>query len=264
MAGAQDLQRRRRLGGRGLLAIAAGLLLFAGFTGLGVWQLYRLQWKLDLIARVDARVHAAPTAPPGPGAWSAVSKTADEYRRVRVSGAFENNRETLVQAVTDAGPGFWVMTPLRTDRGYEVLVNRGFTPTEEAAQASRRQGLVSGETTVTGLLRLSEPHGGFLRANQPAAGRWYSRDVAAIGEARGLPKLAPYFIDADATPNPGGWPRGGMTVIHFRNSHLAYALTWFGMAGMTALWGAWPLIEARRSRRRRTGATLSRLHGQPS
>jgi surfeit locus 1 family protein len=164
--------------------------------------------------------------------------------------------------VTEAGPGFWVITPLRTDAGYEVLVNRGFVPQEKAERASRRAGLPAGEATVTGLLRISEPHGGFLRANQPTAGRWYSRDVAAIARARGLSGIAPYFIDADATPNPGGWPVGGLTVVRFHNSHLAYALTWFGMAGMTALWGAWPLIEARRSRRRATGAGLVLVHGQ--
>jgi surfeit locus 1 family protein len=111
---------------------------------------------------------------------------------------------------------------------------------------------------------VSEPHGGFLRANQPPAGRWYSRDVDAIARARGLPQAAPYFIDADATPNSGGWPRGGLTVIRLRNSHLAYALTWFGLAGMTALWGAWPLVEAMRARRQREGANLAQVPTRPS
>jgi surfeit locus 1 family protein len=156
------------------------------------------------------------------------------------------------------------MAPLRTDGGYVVLVNRGFVPPEDAAPTARAAGSPAGETTVTGLLRISEPHGGFLRANRPAAGRWYSRDVAAIARARGLANAAPYFIDADATPNAGGWPKGGMTVIHFRNSHLAYAITWFGMAAMTALWGAWPLIERARSRRRSAGAGLRLVDGQPN
>jgi surfeit locus 1 family protein len=254
--------RHGRGSARRWAAVAAGVLLFAGFMGLGAWQLERLQWKLDLIARVDARIHATAVAPPRPGSWAQVSRTGDEYRRVRVRGRFDNSRETLVQAVTEAGPGFWVMTPLRTDAGYDVLVNRGFVPKDRADPATRRAGLPSGETTVTGLLRISEPHGGFLRANRPAQGRWYSRDTAAIAHARGLSEAAPYFIDADATPNPGGWPRGGLTVVSFRNSHLVYAFTWFGMAAMTALWGAWPLIEARRSRRRAKGADLALAQGQ--
>jgi surfeit locus 1 family protein len=250
--------------GKRALALLAGALLFTGFCGLGVWQLERLAWKRDLIARVEARVHAAPVAPPGPGAWAGLSAKGDEYRRVRLEGAFENDRETLVQAVTEKGPGFWVMTPFRADAGYEVLVNRGFVPTELKDPAARRAGDISGHTAVTGLLRISEPHGGFLRANQPAAGRWYSRDVAAIAAARGAAPAAPYFVDADATPNPGGWPLGGLTVVHFRNSHLSYALTWFSLAGMVVLWGAWPLLQAARAQRRPTGATPAPVHGPQS
>jgi surfeit locus 1 family protein len=94
---------------------------------------------------------------------------------------------------------------------------------------------VDGPVTVTGLLRVTEPRGGFLRANDPASGRWYSRDVAAIAEAKGLGgAVAPYFIDAGAAPNAGGLPVGGITVVDFRNAHLSYALTWFGLAALIA------------------------------
>lgn len=234
--------------GRRLIALAAAALAFAGLCALGVWQLERRAWKLDLIARVDARVHAAATAPPGPADWPAVSAARDEYRHVTVRGTFDNSKESLVQAVTELGPGYWVLTPLKTDQGFTVLVNRGFVPPEDKAPATRAAGEPPGEATVTGLIRMSEPHGGFLRANQPAAGRWYSRDVAAIAQAQRLGTVAPYFIDADATPNSGGWPRGGLTVIHFRNSHLSYALTWFGLALMVLVWAAWAMLDRRRRR----------------
>jgi surfeit locus 1 family protein len=131
--------------------------------------------------------------------------------------------------VTDFGPGWWVITPLRTPGG-TVLVNRGFVPPERRASGTRRLGSPSGSAVVTGLLRTSEPGGGFLRRNDPAANRWYSRDVAAIARARGLSGVAPFFVDADATPNPGGYPVGGLTVVAFRNTHLVYALTWFALA----------------------------------
>lgn len=86
---------------------------------------------------------------------------------------------------------------------------------------------------MTGLLRLSEPGGAFLRANDPAGDRWFSRDVAAIAAAKGLANVKLYFIDADATPNMGGLPIGGLTVVTFRNSHLVYALTWYALAIMS-------------------------------
>jgi surfeit locus 1 family protein len=89
---------------------------------------------------------------------------------------------------------------------------------------------------LTGLLRVTEPRGAFLRHNDPAADRWYSRDVAAIAAARGIPKVAPYFIDADRSADPAALPVGGLTIIAFPNNHLLYALTWFGLAAMLAGW----------------------------
>ena len=222
-------------------------MLFATFVALGVWQVQRLAWKTELIAQVDARVHAAPVPAPGPEAWPTVSRERDQYRRVMVRGVFLHDRETRVQAVTDLGAGAWVMTPMRTNRGFTVLVNRGFVPPERRDPATRAAGQATGPQTVVGLVRLSEPGGGFLRRNDPNTDRWFSRDVDAIAEARGLSDVAPYFIDADVTANPGGWPRGGLTVIRFANSHLVYALTWFGMAALTLV-GLWVFVRERRRR----------------
>lgn len=228
--GGQKPARRRRLP---LVFTACLLLLAAAFAVLGTWQVQRLFWKLDLIARVDARVNGAPAAPPAPSQWPSVSAERDEYRRVTVSGIFLHDREVLVQAVTERGAGFWVVTPLRLADGTTVLVNRGFVPPDRRDPAARPQGQRPGPVRITGLLRMTEPRGAFLRSNDPAAGRWYSRDVAAIAAAVRLDNVAPYFVDADQTANPGGLPVGGMTVVRFRNSHLVYALTWYVLAAMS-------------------------------
>ena len=211
-----------------LLCLLSALL----FTALGIWQVERRAWKLDLIARVDARV-AAPVQPaPARSAWAKINAHDDEYRHVRASGFLLNNRETLVEALTERGAGFWIVTPMQTPNG-TILVNRGFVPTERSAIAARPGGQLTGPVTVTGLLRITEPRGRVLRPNRPSENRWYSRDVAAIARARGLSNAAPFFIDADAKPNPGGYPIGGMTVVTFRNMHLIYALTWFALAALS-------------------------------
>ncbi len=200
----------------GMLWVAA----IVGLLWLGTWQVHRRVWKLDLIARVDARIHAAPLAAP------AGATKDDEYRRIAATGSFVAGKDSFVQAVTDRGPGWWVMTPLRISGGTTILINRGYVP-------DRRAVPTPGSVRITGLLRLTEPGGGFLRRNDPAGDHWYSRDVKAIAARRGLGKVAPYFIDAD-TVNAPGQPIGGLTVIAFPNNHLVYAITWYVLAVMAA------------------------------
>jgi surfeit locus 1 family protein len=215
--------RARLIGG--VLALAAIL----GLVALGVWQIERRAWKLALIQQVERRLAAAPVPAPGPDAWGRIGGDT-AYTRVAVRGRFVPGRDAYVQAVTDLGGGYWLVTPLRTDAGWTVLVNRGFVPTD-------RRGAIAppsdAPVTVSGLLRLTEPGGGFLRRNDPAQNRWFSRDVQAIATRQGLTNVAPYFIDADRSGD--GWPRGGLTVVRFTNNHLVYALTWFGLAALVVV-----------------------------
>jgi len=192
----------RGLGTRVFLAILAAVL-FAGFCSLGTWQVQRRAWKLDLIERVEQRVHAPAAPAPGPAAWPFVNARSDEYRHVRVRGHYLYDAQTLVQASTELGSGYWVMTPLRREDGTIVMINRGFVPSKARSAVAPAPATADGINEVSGLLRLSEPKGGFLRDNDPAAHRWYSRDVQALARAHSLARVAPYFIDAAAVPGAG-------------------------------------------------------------
>ncbi|RVD53824.1 MAG: SURF1 family protein [Mesorhizobium sp.] len=231
-----------------LVLVLLGLLGVLVFVGLGIWQLERRVWKLDLIARVDQRIHAPVVDAPGPESWNGITAAGYEYSHVRLAGRYLGGANTLVQAVTELGGGYWVLTPMRTDRGFVVLVNRGFIPLERKAEFERERGGPTAPAVIDGLLRMSEPGGGFLRKNDTTGNRWYSRDVAAIATAHGLTSnVAPYFVDAEAS-RMEGWPRGGLTVVTFRNSHLVYALTWFALAAMLAIALARPMIGHGRRR----------------
>jgi len=225
------------------------LLLVIAFVALGTWQVERRIWKHDLIARVDARVHAAATAAPTASEFAALLPRDAEYRHVTVTGRFLHDRESLVYAATELGAGYWVITPLQVADGTVVLVNRGFVPTERRAPQTRLEGQGSGEATVTGLLRLDEPRGSVLRNNVPAEDRWYSRDVAAIAASHQLAGVRPYFIDADDTANPGGLPVGGLTRIIFPDNHLVYAITWYSLAILLAGGLAYAVRSEIRARR---------------
>ena len=254
------------------------LILFASFVALGTWQVHRRTWKLDLIARVEQRVHAPAVPAPTASEWPEVTAANSEYRHVRAAGTFLNESETLVQATTELGAGYWVLTPLRQGDGTIVLVNRGFVAPEHRDRPAHGAAEPTTPATVTGLLRMTEPSGAFLRHNDPAADRWYSRDVQAIAAARGLSRVAPYFIDADASPgdrkltaaangsdvevgananasnstSPAA-PIGGLTIIQFHNSHLTYLITWYTLALMV-VGGMWIVMrEERRARRESAG-----------
>lgn len=223
------MSKARTASPRARLFWAAGIsLACAVFLALGTWQLFRMQWKQELIARVNQRAHAAPVAVPSPADWPSLTADNAEYRHVQVAGTLLLDRSTLVQASTQLGPGFWVMTPLQTASGNIILVNRGYIADRKADTGSG-----TALADITGLLRMSQADGDLLRKNDPAGQRWYSRDVQAIAAARGLGQVAPFFIDADASPAPqAGQPVGGLTVIAFRDNHLVYALTWYALALM--------------------------------
>lgn len=218
---------RRPIGLAALLLVAVGV-----FVALGVWQVQRMHWKHALIARVDARVHAAPVALPDDARLNADL----EYLRVRVSGVYQGKATALVRAATDLGTGYWTMTPLRLDDGRTLWINRGFVPAG-TTRAAPSAAAPSGHVAVVGLLRLTEPKGSVLQSNQPQADRWYSRDVVALATARGLGKVSPGFVDAQqetAAPVAASVkPVPGLTQIHFPDSHLSYALTWFAMAALS-------------------------------
>jgi len=243
----------RRLLGAGLATLVALGLLVA----LGVWQLERLAWKNELVARISARTEAPPVAAPAEADWPRLDFDAWGYRRVNLTGTFAHQNEVRVYvALSDArgplsGPGYFLLTPLVRPDGSAVIVNRGFVPEPLGDPVRRPETRVDGPVSVTGLLRGPEDRNLFTPADDPAKRLFFARDPKAIAAGLGLARVAPFTIDADATPNPGGLPQGGETRLTFPNRHLEYALTWFGLAaalaGVFAVYAVRVLREGRGS-----------------
>ena len=221
--------KARLIGPAIFTGVAAAILV-----SLGLWQLHRLAWKEGLIAEIEARANAAPQPLPPVAEWPKLRPQDYEYRHVTAEGVFENGKQALVFRASGGAaglqPGYQVMTPLQLTSGGTVIVNRGFVPLERKDQATRLAGLIQGETQVTGLMRQPEARNFFTPADNPAAGTYYTRDPGLIAKQFGLASAAPFLIDADAIPVPGGWPKGGATERNLPNNHFSYALTWFGLA----------------------------------
>jgi surfeit locus 1 family protein len=193
---------------------------------LGAWQIERLHWKEGLIAAREAALAAPPVAAP---ATLAAARALDLHPVV-ADGTFLYDTEILLNTIGPNGEiGFDVLTPLREASGRIVVVDRGFVPTEFKDKVART---ATGAVHVAGLLRLppAGKPGWFRPDNLPQHNEWFWIDLPAIAAAAGIANLAPFYIDADATPNPGGWPRGKATLPALPNNHLQYAITWFSLA----------------------------------
>jgi surfeit locus 1 family protein len=197
--------------------------------GLGSWQIQRLFWKEGLIAERAAAVAAHPVLVP----QNAGEALGMEFHHVTDEGVFLHDKEILLGATSEGGVnGYQVLTPLREAGGRIVFVNRGFIPAELRDRSKRMAGEPPGPTHIEGLLRLP-PDGRpnwFLPDNRPDLNYWFWVDLPAMAAADKLDRVAPFYIDADATPNPGGWPQGGVTRLALPNNHLQYAVTWFSLA----------------------------------
>nr|WP_205800156.1 SURF1 family protein [Microvirga terricola] len=213
----------------------ATLVALAILLGLGVWQLQRKAWKENLIAQIEARAYGEPGEILPETTWNTWRPDQDEFRKVRIKGTFLYQYETPVYGLAPAmrgapAQGFYLMTPLRLSDGAIVMVNRGFVPTELRAPATRPQSQPADEAIIVGLVRAPEARNTFTPADDPARQSWFTRDPQAIAKAYNLERAAPFYVEADATPNPGDWPRGGQTRLNLPNDHLQYAFTWFGIA----------------------------------
>lgn len=203
-------------------ALVVGLLLV-----LGTWQLQRMAWKEGLIATLDANRALPPVELPG-----TIDNAEDwRYRTVSVTGTFRFEDEIHIIAYDAASKlGYLIVTPMVRADGTTVLVNRGWVPTEKADPSTRAEGQVAGVVTVNGMARPGWPQGWFVPDNAPDKNIWFWGDLPAMAQAAHAPDALPLFVEADKTPNPGGLPLGGQSVINLRNDHLQYAITWYSLA----------------------------------
>jgi surfeit locus 1 family protein len=204
----------------------------AVLISLGNWQMKRLAWKLDLIEKVETRTNAAPL--PMVDALTRAGEGQDmEYMPVSVRGVFQHEREVHVFGADEGTPGWFILTPLATEDGRIIYVNRGFVPQAAKEATVRADGQVEGVVEVTGLYRAPETRTGFAKMLQPVdspdKNEWYTKDPALFEAAQPLDAL-PVIVDSFGEEAPSGLPKGGMTRLDFNNRHLSYALTWYGLA----------------------------------
>lgn len=220
-------ERRRFPVGLTLATLVALAILLA----LGTWQLQRLAWKRDLIARVEA-LREAPARPAGPVLDSLARGEDVDFNRVRLDCPGLGEAPFLeLYGLKDGRAGSRLISacPVDSLEYRTVLVDRGFVadtissrpPADPASQAP---------VALTGILRSPDPANTFSPPNRPE--RWFTRDVPAMAAALKAPDPAPVFLMAETSSNPE-WQALEPAPIPaaISNRHLEYAITWYGLAG---------------------------------
>ncbi|KAI1192351.1 SURF1 family-domain-containing protein [Nemania serpens] len=237
-----ELVRVGRRHGPGLIVLA---LIPLTALVLGTWQVQRLSWKTDLIARCEDRLVQPPL--PLPPRVDADAIRDFDYRRVVARGRYRHDQEMLVgPRMRDGEDGFMVITPLEREpdprgRGTTtVLVNRGWVSRKLRSRRDRLEGLPMGEVVVEGLLREPWKKNMFTPENRPDKGEFYFPDVAQMA---GLVGSQPVWIEQ--TMEPGlmqalemtskGIPIGRPAEVNLRNNHAQYIFTWYGLALATSI-----------------------------
>jgi len=198
----------------------ATLAMLAVLVWLGTWQVQRLHWKTDLLARIDAQMAATPAPLPekitDPDGW--------EYRRVSVTGSFDYTHEFLVQPRTQDGKtGYHMVVPFRRVSGGEVLVNRGWISDDTMKKALRPAGTLK----LEGVLQIPQKSY-FTPDNAPAQKQWYWIDTAAMAKAAKIAAVPPLVMTVPPQ-KAGVYPAGYKLAANIPNDHKQYAIFWYGM-----------------------------------
>jgi surfeit locus 1 family protein len=226
----------RRLLWPGLMT--AGMLIV--LLGLGTWQVRRLFWKEALLAQID-RAESAAAVP--------LSEMAPSpFTKVSVTGTFLPSETALYGAEVRnvaSGPemGARLIEPMRETNGDVILIDRGWVPLSRPGPIDQPEGNV----TVSGYVRFDDQVHWFSARDDLAARHFFTLDSKTIGEAVGERTVRPFILVALGSGSDADrWPDPATHLPRPPNSHLSYAITWYGLAmALLAIFVVWAKREAR-------------------
>jgi surfeit locus 1 family protein len=219
-----------------VLACALGIVILCG---LGAWQLNRLAEKRELLEALDQKALAAPIS-----LAEALAQAASEFTAVKAKGQFNHATELRKQATFDGGPGWQIITPFTSNDGISVLVDRGTIPDRFVSDSE----FAASRADITGIIRFhGAGQGIFDPENDEQGNRWYWWDVPAMQAAAQFPansKTAPFILQLVPQAGQAGYPVAAAPDTGIRNNHLQYAITWFALAAVLAVFA---VLLARRT-----------------
>ena len=189
------------------------------FCALGTWQLYRLQWKLELISEITFGLDSSPIE------YS--NSIKKNYQRVSAKGKFNFDEQIYLYSLNNNGkPGYDVITPFRTNKNENVLVNRGWIKKELKNNPIINKN-IENEQKIIGLLRKIYKPNIFKPDNDLKNNIWFSINLEDLKVTSGerFNEFVIFLEDNQAkTPIPR------KISIDVPNNHLKYAITWYAIS----------------------------------
>ena len=182
---------------------------------LGFWQIYRLNWKLELIEQIENSLKNDPVE------LSSIQKK--NYLRIKTSGDIDFDKQIYLYNLNDAGkPGFEVINPIKIgDENY--LVNRGWIPFEKKDLPEIN--LVD-QNQIVGTLMLQTKPSTFKPENDIEKNYWFTLNREDISKFTGR-NFSEYVIYLNGDYKI---PKPRVITAKISNNHKKYAITWFSMA----------------------------------
>ena len=215
-----------------LLFFAGCVILAAGFTRLGFWQVSRLRERRE----VNRAAQAARVLPPvkfdDPSAAAGLAEGEMQNRRVSVTGRYDHAADIVIRGQSEGGvPGVRIVTPLRPLRGdTAILVQRGFVTSGDARTVDLAALREEGVRRVTGLA-LVRPDSGVDGDAMEADGQltWRRLDLAALRRRLPYPLHQWVLLQLPDSALPA-LPRRDAAPLLDDGPHLSYAVQWFSFA----------------------------------
>ncbi len=191
-------------------------LVIVLFCSLGTWQIYRLQWKQNLINQIDQGLKSDPIQ---------YSKNLDgNYQRVKLNGEYIFNSQIYLYSLNENGkPGYDVITPFETANKENILVNRGWIKKEMKDKLPS----ITSSNDITGMLRKANRKNLFTPDNDLKKNIWFYVDLKDIENITGkkFNEFIVYLEDKNIDI-----PKPKKISIDLPNNHLKYAITWYSIS----------------------------------
>ena len=182
---------------------------------LGFWQIYRLNWKLELIEQIENSLKSDPVE------LSIIEKK--NYLRIKTSGDIDFDKQIYLYNLNDAGkPGFEVINPIKIGEE-NYLMNRGWIPFEKKDLPEIN--LVD-QNKIVGTLMLQTKASTFKPENDIEKNYWFTLNRKDILKFTGR-NFSEYVIYLNGDYKI---PKPRVITAKISNNHKKYAITWFSMA----------------------------------